>query len=187
MPGTVWSPTASPSSTGVVPTGTPAAPSTHKGSLPALNENSGAPFAARMAPFVSPFGVPCQEPPWGSVAGDDLNSGAIVWRHRNGTVRDLAAVSLPFRMGVPSLGGPIVSVGGVAFLSSSLDNYVRGYDLTTGQELWRHRLPAGGQAAPMSYQGEDGRQYLVVVAGGQGATGTDPGDAVIAYALPRRP
>ena len=155
-----------------------------KGSLPALNENFGAPFAARMQPFVSPLGLPCQEPPWGTVAGVDLNTGQIVWRHRNGTVRDLAPVPLPFEMGVPNLGGPIVTAGGVAFLSGTLDYYLRAYDLATGRELWKHRLPAGAQATPMSYQGIDGRQYVLVAAGGHGSTGTRAGDAVIAFALP---
>lgn len=155
------------------------------GSLPALNENFGAPFAARMKPFTSPLGVPCQQPPWGSVAGVDLNAGRVAWRHRNGTVRDLAPLPLPFKMGVPNLGGPIVTAGGVAFLSGTLDYYVRGYDVTTGRERWRHRLPAGGQATPMTYLGEDGRQYLLVAAGGHGSAGTKAGDAVIAYALPK--
>lgn len=155
-----------------------------KGSLPALNENFGAPFAARMQPFVSPLGVPCQEPPWGTIAGVDLNTGQIAWRHRNGTVRDLSPVPLPFKMGVPNLGGPIVTAGGVAFLSGTLDYYLRAYDVTTGRELWKYRLPAGGQATPMSYQGEDGRQYVLVAAGGHGSAGTLAGDAVIAFALP---
>ena len=155
-----------------------------KGSLPALNENFGAPFAARMAPFVSPFGLPCHAPPWGSVAGVDLDSGQVVWRHRNGTVRDLAPLPLPFRMGVPSLGGPIVTAGGVAFLSGSLDYYVRGYDLADGHVVWQHRLPAGGQATPMTYLDNQGRQVLVVVAGGHGSTGTRTGDHVLAFRLP---
>lgn len=154
-----------------------------KGGLPALNENFGAPYAADMRPFLSPIGLPCQEPPWGSIAGVDLATGRIAWRHRNGTVRDLAPVPLPLETGVPSLGGPIVTAGGVAFLSGTLDNYVRGYDVSTGRERWRYRLPAGGQATPMSYQGRDGRQYVVVVAGGHGSTGTRAGDAVIAFAL----
>jgi quinoprotein glucose dehydrogenase len=79
-----------------------------------------------------------------------------------------------------------MTAGGVAFLSGTLDYYVRGYDVSTGAELWKARLPAGGQATPMSYLGEDGRQYVLVVAGGHGSLGTKPGDAVIAYALPRR-
>lgn len=155
-----------------------------EGPLPALNENFGAPFAARMEPFLSPLGLPCQAPPWGYVAGVDLVTGKVAWQHRNGTVRDLAPVPLPFRMGVPNLGGPLLTAGGVAFLSGTLDYYVRGYDASTGKELWRSRLPAGGQATPMTYQASDGRQMLVVVAGGHGSLGTKAGDDVIAYALP---
>jgi quinoprotein glucose dehydrogenase len=116
----------------------------------------------------------------------DLTTGKVAWMHKNGTIRDQTGGLLPFKLGVPSLGGPIVTAGGVAFLSSTLDNYVRAYDLTTGQQLWQARLPAGGQATPMSYQGADGRQYVVVVAGGHGTLGTKPGDDVIAYALPKR-
>lgn len=152
--------------------------------LPALNENFGAPFAVKLAAFTSPFGIPCQAPPWGYVAGVDLAEGRIVWRHRNGTVRDLAPVPLPLRMGVPSLGGPLLTAGGVAFLSGTLDNYLRAYDATTGRQLWQSRLPAGGQATPISYLGRDGRQYVVVAAGGHGSLGTKAGDSVIAYALP---
>ena len=156
-----------------------------KGALPALNENFGAPFAVRLGPFVSPLGFPCTAPPWGYVAGADLATGRVAWKHRNGTVRDLAPVPLPFRMGVPNLGGPIMTAGGVAFLSGTLDYYVRGYDVGTGRQLWESRLPAGGQATPMTYTGADGRQYLLVVAGGHGSTHTQAGDSVIAYALPR--
>src|SRR5690606_20947937 len=134
--------------------------------LPALNENLGAPFAVKLAAFTSPLGIPCQAPPWGYVAGVDLVSGQTVWQHRNGTVRDLTPLPLPFKMGVPSLGGPLLTAGGVAFLSGTLDNYLRAYDVTTGRQLWRGRLPAGGQATPMSYTGSDGRQYVVVAAGG---------------------
>jgi quinoprotein glucose dehydrogenase len=157
-----------------------------KGSLPALNENFGAPFAVSLHPFVSPLGIPCHAPPWGYVAGVDLAKGKVVWMHRNGTVRDLSLLPLPFKMGVPSLGGPMITAGGVAFLSGSLDNYVRGYDVTSGRQLWESRLPAGGQATPMTYTGADERQYLVVVAGGHGSTGTKAGDYVIAYALPKQ-
>ena len=150
-----------------------------------LNPNYGAPFAVFLNPFLSKIGLPCQAPPWGYVAGLDLVSGKVAWMHKNGTIRDQTPVPLPFKMGVPSLGGPIMTAGGVAFMSSTLDNYVRAYDVTNGRQLWEARLPAGGQATPMSYQGADGRQYVVVVAGGHGTLGTTPGDDVIAYALPK--
>jgi quinoprotein glucose dehydrogenase len=101
-------------------------------------------------------------------------------------VRDLSPVPLPFKMGVPSLGGPIVTAGGVAFLTSTLDYYVRAYDVLTGRQLWQDRLPAGGQATPMSYRSDaSGRQFVVVVAGGHGSLGTKAGDSIIAYALPK--
>ncbi len=157
-----------------------------KGALPALNENFGAPFAVKLHPFTSPLGIPCQAPPWGYVAGADLRTGHIAWKHRNGTVRDLSPLPLPFRMGVPNLGGPVMTAGGVAFLSGSMDDYVRGYDVRDGRQLWEQRLPAGGQATPMTYVGGDGRQYLLVVAGGHGSTHTKAGDYVIAYALPKK-
>jgi quinoprotein glucose dehydrogenase len=152
---------------------------------PGLNENYGAPYAAKMEPFLSPIGLPCQAPPWGYVAGVDLRSGQTVYQHKNGTVRDLSPLPLPFRMGVPGIGGPMITAGGVAFYSGSLDYYARAYDVTTGRKLWQARLPAGGQATPMSYQGSDGRQYVLIVAGGHGSTGTKAGDAIIAYALPK--
>jgi quinoprotein glucose dehydrogenase len=154
--------------------------------LPPLNENFGAPFAVQLHAFLSPLGIPCQAPPWGYVAGADLRTGHIAWMHRNGTVRDLSPLPLPFRMGVPDLGGPLLTAGGVAFLSGSMDDFVRAYDAGDGRQLWESRLPAGGQATPMTYLGADGREYLVVVAGGHGSTHTRPGDYVIAYALPAR-
>jgi quinoprotein glucose dehydrogenase len=157
-----------------------------KGALPALNENFGAPFAVKLGPFTSPLGIPCQAPPWGYVAGADLTTGKIAWKHRNGTVRDLSPVPLPLRMGVPNLGGPVMTAGGVAFLSGSMDDYVRAYAVHDGRQLWESRLPAGGQATPMTYTGADGRQFLLVIAGGHGSTHTRPGDYVIAYALPKK-
>ena len=150
-------------------------------SLPALNENFGAPFAVQLSAFTSPPGIPCQQPPWGFVAG----VGRTAWMHRNGTVRDLAPVPLPFRMGVPNLGGPLLTGSGLAFLSGTLDDYLRAYDAATGREIWKARLPAGGQATPMSYTGADGRQYVLAVAGGHGSLGTRAGDHVMAWALPR--
>lgn len=156
------------------------------GATPALNENFGAPFAVELKAFTSPLGLPCQQPPWGYVAGADLVTGKIAWMHKNGTVRDSSPIPLPFEMGVPDLGGPVMTAGGVAFISGTLDYYVRAYDVTTGAQLWRSRLPAGGQATPMTYAGVGARQYLLVVAGGHGSLGTKAGDAIIAYALPRQ-
>jgi len=152
---------------------------------PAFNENFGAPYAAKMGVFLSPLGLPCQQPPWGYIAAADLTTGKIIYKHVNGTVRDLSPIPLPFKMGVPGIGGPMMTSGGVAFLSGTMDYYARAYDVTTGEQLWESRLPAGGQATPMTYKSPvDGRQYVVVVAGGHGSTGTKAGDSIIAYALP---
>ncbi|WP_119460065.1 glucose/quinate/shikimate family membrane-bound PQQ-dependent dehydrogenase [Rhodospirillaceae bacterium SYSU D60014] len=168
----------------LIPREDPDATLVSEGSTPALNENFGSPFAVELVAFTSPLGLPCTAPPWGYVAGADLRTGQTAWMHKNGTVRDRAPLPLPFEMGVPDLGGPMMTAGGVAFMSGTLDYYVRAYDVTTGEQLWEDRLPAGGQATPMSYAGADGRQYLLVVAGGHGSLGTKAGDAIIAYALP---
>ncbi|MDQ0454829.1 glucose/quinate/shikimate family membrane-bound PQQ-dependent dehydrogenase [Rhizobium paknamense] len=154
-----------------------------KGSEQGLNRNDGAPYGVYMGPFLSPLGIPCQAPPWGYVTGVDLKTGEIAYKHRNGTVYDMTPLPLPFKVGVPGIGGPMITKGGVAFLGAAVDNYLRAYNLADGTELWKARLPAGGQATPMTYE-LNGKQYVVMVAGGHGSIGTKPGDYVIAYTLP---
>ncbi|TPL54695.1 glucose/quinate/shikimate family membrane-bound PQQ-dependent dehydrogenase [Mesorhizobium sp. B2-4-6] len=156
-----------------------------KGSEQGLNRNEGAPYAVVMGPFLSPLGIPCQAPPWGYVAGVDLKTGNIAYKHRNGTVYDMTPLPLPLKVGVPGIGGPMITGGGVAFLGAAVDDYLRAYDLTTGRQLWQARLPAGGQSTPMTYTVADGRQFVVIVAGGHGSVGTKPGDYVMAYTLPK--
>ncbi|MEI6099111.1 MAG: glucose/quinate/shikimate family membrane-bound PQQ-dependent dehydrogenase [Alphaproteobacteria bacterium] len=155
-----------------------------KGSEQGLNRNDGAPYGVFLGPFLGPLGVPCSAPPWGFVAGADLRTGEVVYRHKNGTVRDMTPLPLPFELGVPGIGGPIITAGGVTFLAAAVDNYLRAYDLTTGDKLWQVRLPAGGQSTPMTYA-VDGQQYVVIVAGGHGSVGTKPGDYVMAFTLPK--
>ena len=149
-----------------------------------VNENAGAPYAVDMKPLLSPMGIPCQQPPWGYVAGADLRTGEVVWKRKNGTIYDMTPLPLPIEMGVPGIGGPIITAGGVAFMAASVDDYLRAYDLTTGKQLWEARLPAGGQATPMTYLNSKGEQMVVLVAGGHGSVGTTFGDYVIAYKLP---
>lgn len=155
-----------------------------KGSEQGLNRNEGAPYGVYMGPFLGPLGIPCQAPPWGYVTGVDLKAGKIAYKHKNGTVYDMTPLPLPFKLGVPGIGGPMLTRGGVAFLGAAVDNYLRAYDVTNGRELWRARLPAGGQATPMTFAAASGKQYVVMVAGGHGSVGTKPGDYVIAYTLP---
>ncbi|MFT3691467.1 glucose/quinate/shikimate family membrane-bound PQQ-dependent dehydrogenase [Paenirhodobacter sp.] len=154
-----------------------------KASEQGLNRNDGAPYGVVMGPFLSPLGVPCMAPPWGYVAGADLRSESVVYKLKNGTVEDMTPLPLPIKLGVPGIGGPIVTRSGLAFLAAAVDDYLRGYDVTTGEQLWQARLPAGGQSTPMTYA-VDGKQYVVIVAGGHGSVGTKPGDDILSYTLP---
>jgi quinoprotein glucose dehydrogenase len=150
-----------------------------------LQPQTGTPFAVEIQPFLSPLKFPCQAPPWGYVAAVDLRTMKKVWMHKNGTTRDSAPVPIALPLGVPSLGGMATTGGGVAFLSSTLDYYIRGYDVSNGKVVWKARLPAGGQATPMSYVSDKtGKQYVVVMAGGHGSLGTQMGDEMVAFALP---
>ncbi|MCC7703096.1 membrane-bound PQQ-dependent dehydrogenase, glucose/quinate/shikimate family [Janthinobacterium sp. GW460P] len=150
-----------------------------------LQPQTGVPFAVEIKAFLSPLGFPCQAPPWGYVAAVDLRTMKKVWMHKNGTTRDSGPVPIPLPLGVPSLGGMVTTGGGVTFLSSTLDYYIRGYDVSNGKVIWKARLPAGGQATPMSYvSNKSGRQFVVVMAGGHGSLGTRMSDTLVAYALP---
>ena len=148
-----------------------------------VNANEGADYAVEMGPFLSPLGVPCQQPPWGTIAGADLATGEIAYQRKNGTVQDLSPIPIKFELGVPGIGGPIITKGGVAFLSAATENNFRAYDLKNGDVLWNVRIPAGGQATPMTYLNSKGEQMVVLVAGGHGSVGTKIGDYVVAYKL----
>lgn len=145
----------------------------------------GTPYGMRRQALLSPFGVPCSEPPWGTIAAMDLTRGEIAWQVPLGTTEDLAPW-LPDALqiqGVPNIGGPMVTSSGLVFIGAAMDDYLRAFDVESGQELWKGRLPAGGQATPMTYE-RGGRQYVVIAAGGHGGAGTTLGDYVVAFALP---
>ncbi len=169
----------------LVPAAAVASGTARKSEVEGVQPNKGAPFGVILEPFLSPTGLPCQAPAWGYVASIDLTTGKKIWMHKNGTVRDNSPLPLFFKMGVPSLGGPMMTAGGVGFLSGTLDQYLRAYDMKTGKELWRGRLPAGAQTTPMTYAGKNGQQYVLVMAGGHGSLGTRKGDYVYAYKLPQ--
>ncbi|MFV5312357.1 glucose/quinate/shikimate family membrane-bound PQQ-dependent dehydrogenase [Acinetobacter schindleri] len=145
----------------------------------------GVPYGVEISAFLSPFGLPCKQPAWGYVAGVDLTTHEVAWKRRIGTIRDsMPGVPLPpFKMGVPMLGGPISTAGNVMFVGATQDNYIRAINVNNGDELWKGRLPAGGQATPMTYEA-NGKQYVVIMAGGHGSFGTKMGDSLVAYALP---
>jgi len=151
----------------------------------AYGPQEGTPYAVERKTLLSPLGAPCNPPPWGTLAAVDLEAGEILWEVPLGTTRDLAPWPFWWKAGVPNLGGPIVTGSGLVFIGAATDDYLRAFDLETGEELWRGRLPAGGQATPMTYRlAPDGLQYVVLAAGGHAQLGTTPGDAVVAFALP---
>lgn len=147
----------------------------------------GVPYGVTLNPFLSPFGLPCKQPAWGYISALDLKTNEVVWKKRIGTPQDSLPfpmpVKLPFTMGMPMLGGPISTAGNVLFIGATADNYLRAYNMSNGEKLWEARLPAGGQATPMTYE-VNGKQYVVISAGGHGSFGTKMGDYIVAYALP---
>ncbi len=153
------------------------------GSEAGIQPQYGVPYGVTLNPFLSPFGLPCKQPAWGYISALDLKSNEVVWKKRIGTVRDSSPLPLPFKMGMPMLGGPISTAGNVLFIGATADNYLRAYNMSNGEKLWEARLPAGGQATPMTYE-VNGKQYVVISAGGHGSFGTKMGDYIVAYALP---
>jgi quinoprotein glucose dehydrogenase len=141
----------------------------------------GTPYIVRRRFLISNGGYPCTPPPFGSLVAVNLTNGRKLW--------DVPLGSYSAPRGGPSfpgsfiLGGPITTASGLTFIAATTDKRIRAFETATGRLLWQHELPAGGKATPMTYMGRDGRQYVVVAAGGGGWYG--PGDAIIAFALPR--
>lgn len=151
--------------------------------------NLGTPYVVKHEVLLSPFGIPCIAPPWGTLLAVSLETGKVRWEVPFGTPRDMVAALSWFpyfpTVGLPSAGGPLVTDTGLVFIGAALDDYFRAYDAVTGQELWRYRLPAGAQATPMTYRGaRSGRQFVVIAAGGHATMQTRAGDALLAFSLP---
>ena len=128
----------------------------------------GTPYIMRRKILFVPPAIPCTPDPPGALVAIDLSTGTKKWE-------------TPV---LPMLGGPIATAGGVVFMAATIDRKFRAFDIETGKELWSANLPAGGKATPMTYMGADGRQYVVIAAGGDGET-WGAADAIIAFALPR--
>jgi quinoprotein glucose dehydrogenase len=146
-----------------------------------VNRLRNTPFHQVRGLLLGPDGVPCTPPPFGSLVAVDLASRTIAWSVPLGDMSPNAASGAS--LGSPNLGGAIVTAGGLVFIAATLDQQFRAFDVETGRELWRTSLPAGGKATPMTYVGADGRQYVVIAAGGDGGR-FGSGDAVVAYRLP---
>jgi len=150
-----------------------------------VSPQAGAPFGMSRQVVLSGLGLPCNPPPWGLLHAIDMRDGRQLWAVPVGTTQDKAPGSqlLLRGTGMPNFGGPITTGSGLVFLGATLDNYLRAFDGKSGRELWRGRLPAGGQATPMTYVWR-GRQYVVIASGGHAKSDTKRGDAVVAFALP---
>ncbi|MEE4888767.1 membrane-bound PQQ-dependent dehydrogenase, glucose/quinate/shikimate family [Pseudomonas alliivorans] len=160
-----------------------------KDGKPYWNENFNGDYAIRISRLASGLGIPCTAPPWGSMVGVDLNSGKTEWKRRVGTTKNLKTSFMEdrfpvgFPMGMVAHGGPLLTAGGLIFHGATADNFIRAYDVNTGEVLWQYELPAGGQATPSTYTGSDGKQYVIISAGGHGSLGTTLGDSVMAFRL----
>lgn len=160
-----------------------------KDGKPYWNENFNGDYAIRISRLASGLGIPCTAPPWGSMVGVDLNTGKTEWKRRVGTTKNLKTSFMEdrfpvgFPMGMVAHGGPLLTAGGLIFHGATADNFIRAYDVNTGEVLWQYELPAGGQATPSTYTGSDGKQYVILSAGGHGSLGTTLGDSVMAFRL----
>ncbi len=164
----------------------------HAAALPGAHGpamQAGTPYGVSVGPMMSPLGVPCNQPPFGTLSAVDLKTRKLVWQVPLGTVEDTGPLGLvthlPMPVGMPTIGGTLATATGLVFFAGSQDFYLRAFDASNGRELWRHRMPVGSGSTPMTYVSpKTGRQYVLVSSGG---TRQSPvrGDYVIAYSLPR--
>ena len=142
-----------------------------------LNAQSGTPYMLFVEPLTSPDELPCTPQPWGHMVALNLNTGNLLWAQPLGTM--IAGQ----HTGSVSLGGPIVTAGGLVFSAATIEPYLRAFDLHTGLVLWRGSIPNPAQATPMTYN-VGKRQFVVICSGGSAFAGGALGDSVVAFALP---
>jgi quinoprotein glucose dehydrogenase len=148
----------------------------------------GTPFAILVnAGWAMPTGVLCTQPPYGGIRAIDLATGKTIWDRPLGTARANGPFGIPsmmpFNIGTPNNGGSVVTRSGLIFIAAATDNLIRAIDMRTGKTVWSDVLPGGGQANPMIYE-QNGKEYLVIMAGGHHFMKTPQSDALVAYALP---
>ena len=148
---------------------------------------SGTPYGMARRLLRAPGGWPCTPPPWGVLNAIDADTGAVRWTVPIGRLPALGpAGAPPPEYGSLALGGPIVTAGGLVFMAGTLDPALRAFDIATGKELWKGDLPTSARAMPMTFRGPDGKQYVVISAGGHGLPVTPLGDYVIAFTIAAR-
>lgn len=130
--------------------------------------------------FYDPEGYPAIKPPWGTLTAIDLNKGTLAWQVPLGEYEELTKRGVP-KTGTANYGGPVVTAGGLLFIASTVDEYIRAFDKATGEEVWKYKLPAAGYATPSIYR-IDGKQYVVIACGG-GKGGTKSSDRYLAFSL----
>lgn len=144
------------------------------------------PYAVKREPLLSPLGIPCSPPPWGMLHAVDMRTGKVAWEVPLGQMTDLTKVPTPRRWGSANLGGPLAT-GGLVFIAATMDRRIRAFELSSGEMVWKEELPASAQASPMTYRARtDGRQFIVVAAGGHDGIRSSLGDYIVAFALPVR-
>jgi len=147
----------------------------------------GAPYGMFRRFFQAPSGLPCSAPPWGSLVALDLTTGTIRWRVPFGSMQNFGkGTSTSVPPGSITLGGPIVTAGGIALIAGTFDPFLRAFDVESGRELWKGELPFSGHATPMTYKlTPTGKQFVVIAAGGHPKIAEEhSGDALVAFALP---
>jgi quinoprotein glucose dehydrogenase len=144
----------------------------------------GTPYRTEGEIFMSPLGIPCTPPPWGTLSAVDMDTGEIRWQIPLGQIRRFGiTVPAAFGWGSPHIGGPIVTASGLIFVAGTMDEKIRALDVRTGEELWQAKLPTLGSAVPMTYTA-GGRQFVVIAAGGTSRVTPKLRDALVAFALP---
>jgi quinoprotein glucose dehydrogenase len=133
--------------------------------------------------FTDPEGYPATAPPWGTLSAIDLNTGQYLWKIPFGTYPELVAKGMA-DTGSDNYGGPVVTDGGLLFIGASVfDEKFHAYDKTTGKLLWETALPFAGLATPSTYM-VNGKQYVVIAAGGGQSSRKPSGGVYVAFALP---
>jgi quinoprotein glucose dehydrogenase len=160
---------------------TPEKKSAHSDAGYELEPTRDAQYSMKRGIIMSMFGAPCSPPPWGTLNAINVSTGETLWEVPFGRVKKGPFKTLA-RWGAPNIGGPIITAGGLIFIGATLDNEFHAYDLKTGKQVWYDDLPAPANATPMTYEYQ-GKQYVVVAAGGHGVFDTDLSDALIAYTL----